>query len=74
LEFFEIEKKSKKYSIFVSEYIFYKELFDYISITGNFDEETCRFYFRQMISALSFLHSKGIAHREIKPECLLIDE
>lgn len=30
-------------------------------------------YFRQLISALEFIHQAGVSHRDLKPENLLID-
>lgn len=50
------------------------EIFDFISIGGKFSEPIARFYFQQMISALDHLHSKGFAHRDMKPENLLLDK
>ena len=37
-------------------------------------EKLVRTYFRQMIEGLEYIHSKGIAHLDLKPENLLIDE
>ena len=32
------------------------ELFDYVALTGRFDEPVCRFYFRQLIDGLDYCH------------------
>ncbi|XP_019180833.1 PREDICTED: CBL-interacting serine/threonine-protein kinase 7-like [Ipomoea nil] len=40
---------------------------------GRFDNSTARRYFRELISALSFCHQNGVAHRDIKPQNLLLD-
>lgn len=48
------------------------EMFFYVKNSGKFPERIARFYFHQMINALEFLHSKGIAHRDIKPDNILL--
>jgi len=47
------------------------ELFDYVATTGRFSEEIARFYMKQCIEALNYVHSKGVTHRDMKPENLL---
>jgi len=42
-----------------------------IAISGVFSEEMARFYFRQLIISLEYLHNQGYAHRDLKPENLL---
>ncbi len=32
------------------------ELFDYVATTGKFDEKIARFYFRQLIEGLDYVH------------------
>lgn len=49
------------------------ELFDKIVAEGRFNEETARFYFRQLIEGVRYCHSQGVAHRDLKPENLLLD-
>lgn len=49
------------------------ELFEYVANTGKFSEEISRTYYKQLLNALSHMHSKGIAHRDLKPENLLFD-
>lgn len=34
---------------------------------GNIDNETLRYFWRQMVNAVSIVHSKGIIHRDLKP-------
>ena len=49
------------------------ELFDYVATTGRFSETIARFYFRQLIEGLDYVHQKGVTHRDLKPENLLFD-
>jgi serine/threonine protein kinase len=50
------------------------ELFDYVALGGAFSERTCRYYFRQLLSGLDYVHQKGVSHRDLKPENLLFDK
>ena len=38
------------------------------SSQGVFSEDRARIYTAEIVSAISFLHSKGILHRDLKPE------
>lgn len=44
------------------------ELFDRISRDQKFSEQKAANYFRQMMAALYYVHSLGIAHCDLKPE------
>jgi len=50
------------------------ELFDKILDARRFDEKTARNYFQQLISAVMYCHSKGVVHRDLKAENLLLGE
>jgi len=50
------------------------ELFDFIAQTGSFSEPVARYYFHQMIEALEYLQSKGISHRDLKPDNIMLDD
>ena len=50
------------------------ELFDYVATTGRFNEPIARFYFRQLIEGLDYVHQKGVTHRDLKPENVLFDQ
>lgn len=48
------------------------ELFDKIIEKTKFNEAEAKLHFYQMISAISYLHSKNICHRDLKPENILL--
>lgn len=48
------------------------EMFDYMNVKP-FDERTARFYFRQLIDAVEYLHNNGVVNRDLKLENLLLD-
>ncbi|OIT39866.1 PREDICTED: CBL-interacting serine/threonine-protein kinase 4-like [Nicotiana attenuata] len=45
-----------------------------LSRCGKFSYSTARFYFHQLVSALHFCHQNGVAHRDIKPQNILLDK
>lgn len=47
-------------------------LFDLMAKTRNLSEPNAHFYFQQLMSAMEFCHSRGIAHRDLKLENLLL--
>lgn len=49
------------------------ELFDYVALTGRFSEPVARFYFRQLLDGLDYVHQRGVTHRDLKPENVLYD-
>lgn len=48
------------------------DLFDKIAPDVGVSSDLAQFYFRQLISGLTYVHEQGIVHRDIKPENLLL--
>lgn len=48
------------------------DLFDKIESDVGVGEDIAHFYFTQLVSAVSYMHSKGVGHRDIKPENILL--
>ena len=48
------------------------DLFDKIESDVGVGEDIAHLYFTQLVSAVSFMHSKGVGHRDIKPENILL--
>ncbi|XP_059625225.1 CBL-interacting protein kinase 2 [Cornus florida] len=63
--------KTKIY--FVMEFARGGELYNKVS-RGKLKENVARKYFQQLIKAVDFCHSRGVYHRDLKLENLLLDE
>ena len=49
------------------------ELFEHVYHTGPFSEAVCRYYFKQMLQGIHYLHQKGYSHRDLKAENIVLD-
>ncbi|OHT05532.1 CAMK family protein kinase [Tritrichomonas foetus] len=49
------------------------ELFEYIATNKKLSETESKLKMKQILEAVSYIHSLGIAHRDLKPENLLLD-
>ncbi len=51
------------------------DLFNYIFAQNKgFSEPIARYYFKQLVEAMEFMHSNNVVHRDLKLENLLLDE
>ncbi|KAH7654039.1 Non-specific serine/threonine protein kinase protein [Dioscorea alata] len=65
---------SRSHIFFVMDLARGGELFTFIANSHRLSEPIARLLFHQLISALSFCHSRGVFHRDLKPENLLLAE
>lgn len=49
------------------------ELFDYVQESEGLKEEIARSLFKELIEAIAYVHSKGVAHRDLKLENIFLD-
>ncbi|OQU90517.1 hypothetical protein SORBI_3002G424500 [Sorghum bicolor] len=64
---------SKTRIYIVLEFVMGGELHDIIATSGRLKEEEARRYFQQLINAVDYCHSRGVYHRDLKLENLLLD-
>ena len=64
--------ENNKYFYLVLEYLPNGNLYEFMR-GKSLDEGTILKLFRQMISAIDFVHSRKVFHRDIKPENILLD-
>lgn len=72
IKLFEVIETEKTLYL-VMEYVNNGEVFEYLEKNGRMKENIARQKFRQIVSAVQYLHSKNIIHRDLKAENLLLD-
>lgn len=65
--------RNNKYYIFMR-YAERGDLFDYLVSNGSLTEEQCAVWVRQLASAIQYMHTLEIAHRDLKCENVLITQ
>ncbi|KAK5187165.1 hypothetical protein LTR16_009576, partial [Cryomyces antarcticus] len=65
--------ETERYIGIILEYASGGELFDYILTHRYLKDHNARKLFAQLISGVGYLHKKGIVHRDLKLENLLLD-
>ncbi|KAK1133794.1 hypothetical protein K0M31_011583 [Melipona bicolor] len=65
--------KESNYNVFlVMEYCNGGDLADYLSAKGTLSEDTIRVFLKQLAGAMKALHAKGVVHRDLKPQNILL--
>lgn len=59
---------------FVMPFVRGGELYKVFQSQKRFDETTVKFYAAQLVVAIGYLHMKGIVHRDLKLENVLVDQ
>eukprot|EP00887_Chlorella_sp_A99_P001753 scaffold19.g1753.t1 len=58
----------------VMEYAAGGDLFSHVAAAGGLSEDRARWFFQQFVLAVAYMHSRGVANRDIKLENTLLDD
>ncbi|XP_043254446.1 serine/threonine-protein kinase unc-51 isoform X1 [Colletes gigas] len=68
-----LDCKESNHNVFlVMEYCNGGDLADYLSAKGTLSEDTIRVFLKQLAGAMKALHAKGVVHRDLKPQNILV--
>lgn len=69
--YFAFQTESKLY--LVIDFLNGGELFTYLRNEHRFNENRVKIYGAELVEALSYLHTRGVLYRDLKPENVLLD-
>lgn len=64
--------RTREHVVLVMEYVPGGDVYSLLRGVGRLDVETTRIFAAQLVLALEYLHGLGIAHRDLKPDNILI--
>ena len=68
------EEEKKVFAIMILETLKGGELYYHIKRAGKLNESTARYFVLQLANALKHIHSKGYAHRDLKPWNIMVND
>lgn len=66
--------ESRHFIYLVTEHAARGEIFDHLVANGRMKEEEAARIFAQICSAVVYCHQKGVVHRDLKAENVLLDD
>jgi serine/threonine protein kinase len=69
---YDVVREDQRYYL-IMELCAHGDLLRYIVQNGRLTELEARYYVRQLLEALRYIHEQGVVHRDLKPENLLLD-
>ncbi|KAK8876105.1 hypothetical protein M9Y10_006291 [Tritrichomonas musculus] len=73
VQLIDVHKNDQYYFIFL-EFCSEGELFDLVISKSKLTEDEAAIYFKQILIGLRYIHSLHVAHRDMKPENILLDQ
>ena len=66
--------EDNRYFYMVTEYCSGGDLFEIILAKGSISESETAAFMQQLFSAVAYLHEKGVVHRDLKPNNLMVED